>query len=137
MIYRRLRVGFHRFVGFGGTRPTVGIALLLLILHGHTADAKSHAPHVTQEKIGQQYYLAACGSCHGAGKIGGNMATIAEWKTLLADHGKELIELHTDENGTAGIIAYLKGEQFEKEHDRLLTFLQEFANDSESIPTCY
>ncbi len=116
---------------------TLAAGWALIVLFTLNATAKSHAPHVTQEKIGQQYYLAACGSCHGAGKIGGNMATVAEWKALLADHGKELIELHTDENGTAGIIAYLKGKQFEKEHDRLLTFLQEFANDSESIPTCY
>jgi|GEM_PF-2455491 len=109
----------------------------LFLLTGGNAWAKSHAPHVTQEKIGQQYYLAACGSCHGSGKLGGNMATVTEWKALLADHGKELIELHTDENGTEGILAYLKGKQFEKEHDHLLKFLQEFANDSESIPTCY
>jgi hypothetical protein len=56
---------------------------------------------------------------------------------LLSDHARELIELHEDENGTEGIIAYLRGGQFTKEHDHLLTFLQEFANDSESIPTCY
>ncbi len=99
--------------------------------------AKSHAPHVTQEKVGQRYYLKACGSCHGSGKIGGNMATATEWKALLKNGAKELIELHTDENGTEGIIAYLKSPQFAQEHDRLLAFLQEFANDSESIPTCY
>ena len=109
----------------------------LFLLIGGNADAKSHAPHVTQEKIGQQYYLKACSACHGAGKIGGNMATTLEWKELLAHHAKELIELHTDENGTDGIIAYLKSPRFEREHDRLLRFLQEFANDSESIPTCY
>jgi len=127
----------HYFVGIGGTRPAFAVIFLLLISGSPVIRAKSHAPHVTQEKIGQQYYLAACGSCHGAGKIGGNMATVLEWKGLLDNHAKELIELHTDENGTEGIITYLKSPQFEKEHDRLLTFLQEFANDSESIPTCY
>jgi len=137
MIYLRLRVGFHRFVGIRRTRPTVVIAVLLLMLHGNVANAKSHAAHVTQEKIGQQYYLTACSACHGAGKLGGNMATVLEWKGLLADHAKELIELHEDENGTQEILTYLKGEAFTREHDHLLKFLQEFANDSESIPTCY
>ena len=99
--------------------------------------SKSHAPHVTKEKVGQEYYLKACAGCHGAGKLGGNMATVLEWKGLLANHGKELIELHQDENGTQGVINYLKSDNFIKEHDHLLKFLQEFANDSESIPTCY
>ena len=102
-----------------------------------TATTKSHTQHVTQEKIGQTYYLKACANCHGAGKRGGNMATVLEWKGLLADHAKELIELHEDENNTTAIITYLKGDLFDKEHNRLLLFLQEFANDSESIPTCY
>jgi hypothetical protein len=65
------------------------------------------------------------------------MATQLEWKNLLAKHAKELIELHDDENNTAEVITYLKGDRFHKEHDHLLKFLQEFANDSESIPTCY
>ncbi len=110
----------------------ISFVLLFPLLRG-----KSHAPHVTQEKVGQQYYLKACGSCHGPGKLGGNMATVLEWKGLLANHAKALIELHEDENGTQKVIAYLKSDQFTREHDHLLTFLQEFANDSESIPTCY
>ncbi len=113
------------------------IAAALLSLLPVTALAKPHAPHVTQEKIGQQYYLKACSSCHGSGKMGGNMATVSEWKELLDKGGKELIDLHRDENGTKEIIEYLKSERFTKEHNRLLKFLQEFANDSESIPTCY
>jgi mono/diheme cytochrome c family protein len=113
------------------------VLFAFLALTFTTASTKSHAPHVTKEKIGQTYYLKACATCHGAGKLGGNMATVLEWKGLLANHAKELIELHEDENNTAGIIAYLKGEAFTREHDRLLLFLQEFANDSESIPTCY
>ena len=99
--------------------------------------AKPRGKHVVQEKVGQQYYLKACGGCHGPGKLGGNMATQAEWKALLADHAKELIELHEGEANVTALMRYLKGPRFEKEHDRLLRFLQEFANDSESIPTCY
>jgi len=113
------------------------IALLCLALFASSLSAKSHVTHVTQEKVGQQYYLKACSACHGAGKLGGNMGTVLEWKGLLANHAKALIELHEDENNTQGIIMYLKGEAFAKEHDHLLKFLQEFANDSESIPTCY
>jgi hypothetical protein len=114
------------------------IAILLIgLLFAMSLQAKSRGTHVTQEKIGQRYYLSACGSCHGAGKMGGNMAASAEWKALLANHGKELSELHRDENSTQKIILYLNGSQFVKEHDNLLKFLQEFANDSDSIPTCY
>ncbi len=116
--------------------PLVNLLFAFTLLLG-IAGAKSHTPHVTKEKIGQQYYLKACGSCHGSGKMGGNMATVAEWKELLDNNGKELAQLHRDENGTERIIKYLKSDQFTKEHDRLLKFLQEFANDSESIPTCY
>ncbi len=113
------------------------IAVLVLSACLQTAQAKSHSPHVTQEKVGQQYYLKACASCHGAGKMGGNMATVTEWKALLDKNGKELLELHEGEDNTTGVISYIKSEQYAKEHDHLLKFLQEFANDSESIPTCY
>jgi len=99
--------------------------------------ARPRGKHVVKEKTGQQYYLQACSSCHGSGKLGGNMATQEEWKELLSKHGKELIELHEGEENVSGVINYLKSSRFEKEHDRLLKFLQEFANDSESIPTCY
>ncbi len=65
------------------------------------------------------------------------MATQKEWEMLLMNGAKELIELHVDENNTKGVINYLKSEEFKKEHNNLLKFLQEFANDSEAIPTCY
>jgi hypothetical protein len=113
------------------------IFLISIIFPGGINNAKSHTQHVTQEKIGQGYYLKACGSCHGSGKMGGNMATQVEWRELLDKNAKELIELHKDENGTRKIIGYLKSDRFTKEHGHLLKFLQEFANDSESIPTCY
>ncbi|ADV46609.1 cytochrome c [Nitratifractor salsuginis] len=114
--------------------PAVSLALLLT---GTITQARPRGTHVVKEKIGQQYYLKACSACHGAGKLGGNMATQAEWKELLDHHAKELIELHEGEENTTEVIKYLKSPRFGKEHDRLLKFLQEFANDSESIPTCY
>ncbi len=119
-----------RILGIAGI---VGIVTVWSTL----AYAKSHAPHATQEKIGQRYYLHACSKCHGSGKLGGNMATQLEWKELLAGHAAELIDLHRDENGTQGIITYLQSDRFVREYDRLLAFLQEFSNDSENIPTCY
>ena len=102
-----------------------------------TTNAKPRGKHIVKEKEGQKYYLKRCGSCHGSGKIGGNMATQKEWESLLKDGAKELIELHTDEDNTTKVIEYLKSEEFKKEHDALLRFLKEFANDSEAIPTCY
>ena len=110
------------------------ITLLLIIA---TLYAKPRGKHVVKEKVGQQYYLKQCSACHGAGKLGGNMATKLEWKKLLANGAKELIELHIDEGNTTKVIEYLKSKQFNKEHDAILRFLQEFANDSEAIPTCY
>lgn len=110
---------------------------MALLLGIGVLEARERGQHVVKEKIGQQYYLKACSSCHGAGKLGGNMATQSEWKELLDHHARELIELHEGEANTSGVIRYLKSPRFEQEHDRLLKFLQEFANDSESIPTCY
>ena len=115
---------------------TLGFVVLSLLL-GSFAQARPRGQHVVQEKVGQTYYLRECAACHGAGKLGGNMATQSEWKELLSKHAKELIELHEGEQNTTRVIEYLQSPRFEKEHDRLLKFLQEFANDSESIPTCY
>ncbi len=99
--------------------------------------AKPRGEHIVKEKEGQKYYIKQCSSCHGSGKLGGNMATKKEWEMLLANGAKELIELHKDEDNTTSVIKYLKSKQFKKEKDALLRFLQEFANDSEAIPTCY
>jgi len=111
--------------------------ILICILLLTTSYSKSRGEHVVKEKEGQKYYLKRCSKCHGAGKLGGNMATKKEWQMLLSNGAKELISLHKDEENTASIIKYLKSTQFSKEHDALLRFLQEFANDSEAIPTCY
>lgn len=111
--------------------------LITLLAIFATLYAKPRGKHVVKEKVGQQFYLKHCSACHGAGKLGGNMATKLEWKKLLENGAKELIELHTDEDNTTKVIEYLKSKQFKKEHDAILRFLQEFANDSEAIPTCY
>jgi mono/diheme cytochrome c family protein len=106
-------------------------------------DAKDRGTHVTREKVGQQYYLKACATCHGDGKIAGNMATQREWKALLDANASELIYLHEDvysdkaEKDAVPAIMYLQSEQFAKEKRKLLKFLQEFASDSPDIPTCY
>ena len=111
--------------------------VLIVALILSSTFAKPRGKHVVKEKVGQKYYLKACSSCHKAGKLGGNMATKKEWEMLLSNGAKELIELHIDENNTTNVIKYLKSKKFKKEHDALLRFLQEFANDSEAIPTCY
>jgi len=120
-------------------------SLLILSLIATTAllNAKVRGKHVTREKIGQQYYLKACATCHGEGKIGGNMATQREWKALLDANASELIYLHEDvysdkaKKDAVPAINYLQSEQFAKEKRKLLKFLQEFASDSPDIPTCY
>ena len=119
------------------------LLILSLILSTTLLDAKERGKHVTREKIGQQYYLKACATCHGEGKIAGNMATQREWKALLDANASELIYLHEDvysdkkETNAVPAIQYLQSAQFVKEKRRLLKFLQEFASDSPDIPTCY
>ena len=97
----------------------------------------SRKPHITKEKIGQKYYLKRCSSCHGSGNRGGNLDSIQGWRSEFKDGAKLLIEDHKDEDNTANIINYLQSDDFQKEKKRLLKFLQEFAYDSETIPTCY
>jgi len=119
------------------------IILLILLLGITTVHAKKRGTHVTREKVGQSYYLKSCGTCHGDGKIAGNMATQREWKALLDANASELIYLHEDvysgkkERDATPAITYLKSTDFTKEKRKLLKFLQEFASDSPDIPTCY
>lgn len=118
------------------------ILLLVLMLGTIPLHAKPRGKHVVREKVGQQYYLHACSQCHGAGKLGGNMATQREWKALLDANASELIYLHEDVYDKAPkdateAIDYLKSQRFAKEKRKLLKFLQEFASDSPDIPTCY
>lgn len=115
--------------------------LLLLVLLSSlfsvsTAFAKKKK-YVTKEKVGQEYYINRCSTCHGSGSRGGNLYSINEWERIYSKNGKELIYLHEDEDDTQNIIKYIKSENFEKEKTRMLKFIQEFAYDSETIPTCY
>jgi hypothetical protein len=97
----------------------------------------SRKPHITKEKIGQKYYLKRCSSCHGSGNRGGNLYSISEWKENFNNNGKELIELHDGEDNVQNVIKYIKSNSFKKESEKMLKFIQEFAYDSETIPTCY
>ncbi len=116
---------------------------LVILLATTYIQAKERGKHVTREKVGQQYYLKACASCHGDGKLAGNMATQREWKALLDANASELIYLHEEvypdkkEKNAVVAISYLKSKQFKQEERKLLKFLQEFASDSPDIPTCY
>ena len=110
--------------------------IILLLLNFSVAFAKPLS-HITKEKLGQEYYLKRCSSCHGEGNRGGNINSINEWKEVFANNAKELIELHDGEDNVEKVISYLKSDDFKKESPRILILLQEFAYDSELIPTCY
>jgi len=86
-----------------------------------------------KEKKGQRYYLQRCGKCHGSGKMWGNVATQAEWKSFFTTDIKDLKDFHQD---NPEVLKYLNSEVFKKEKGRVYRFLQEFASDSESIPSC-
>ena len=111
------------------------IIILILIFSFTNLNAR-YKEHVTKQLKGQEYYLKACSACHGDGNRGGNLYSIIEWKYLFFDNGKDLIKLHIGEDGTKNIIKYLQSKKFQHEKKKLLKFLQEFAYDSDTIPTC-
>lgn len=113
------------------------LTLVLLTFSFQITNAETKFRHVTKEKRGQSYYLQRCSDCHGNGSRGANIYSIAEWKTLFSNNAQELIELHEFEDNTKEILQYLKSDDFTKESAKMLKFIQEFAYDSELIPTCY
>ena len=86
-----------------------------------------------KEKRGQKYYLKRCSSCHGTGRMWGSVATQDEWKSFFTDDVKDLKDFHKDE---PRVVKYINSDAFKKEKGRMYRFLQEFASDSESIPSC-
>ncbi|NPA74233.1 MAG: hypothetical protein GXO12_05920 [Epsilonproteobacteria bacterium] len=86
-----------------------------------------------REKKGQKYYLKRCSSCHGSGKMWGNVATKEEWKSFFTIDIKDLKEFHQD---NPEVLKYIDSKEFKKEKARMYRFLQEFASDSETIPSC-
>lgn len=113
------------------------IALFLVCILAPTAyAAKKRGAYATKNLVGQDYYLNACSSCHGEGSRGGNMASIREWKEIFSKNAQELLDLHVDDEESLNVVKYLKSETFKKESKLMREFLQEFAYDSENIPTC-
>ena len=82
---------------------------------------------------GQRYYLQNCKECHGKGNRGGGLTSMEGWDNYFKNDGEKLIAFHPD---LPAVLAYLKGDKFKKHQKSLLPFLQEFANDSPSIPSC-
>ena len=121
---------------FTGLNMRNSFILFLVILLGVTTSQARLKTYVTKEKVGQKYYLKQCASCHGEGNRGGNLDSIMGWEKSFKDNGVELISLHTDEENTQSVINYLKSEDFTKEKRKLINFLQEFAYDSATIPSC-
>lgn len=113
------------------SNKTISI-LVLLIIFVDFAVAKKRGVYATKNIQGQNYYLNRCSKCHGDGNMGGNIASVTEWKMFFENDGKELLFYHDDKN----IKKYIKSEKFKKESKNMLKFLQEFAYDSEFIPTC-
>jgi cytochrome c553 len=111
--------------------------LIIALLFSLTSLEARYKKHITKQLKGQEYYLKHCAACHGDGNRGGNLYSIEEWKTIFANNGKELIALHDGEDNIEQIMIYLKSDEFKQQNQNMLKFIQEFAYDSESIPTCY
>jgi len=111
-------------------------AFFFLIVASNLNAAKVRGEYATKNLIGQEYYMNRCATCHGEGNRGGNMASIREWKNIFSNNGKELFFFHEDDDELLSLLQYIKSQKFKKESTLLLPFLQEFAYDSENIPTC-
>ncbi len=119
-------------------KTTLFTALILLstLFSSSLFASKIRGEYATKNIVGQDYYLKRCSSCHGEGSRGGNMASIREWKQLFSNSALELKELHLDDDTTVEIVKYFEGGEFKKESKLMMKLLQEFAYDSEHIPTC-
>ncbi|MEA2018042.1 MAG: cytochrome c [Campylobacterota bacterium] len=110
--------------------------IVLLLIFSITNLHARYKEHVTKQIKGQEYYLNACASCHGEGNRGGNLYSVREWKKIFAARGRDLIELHDGEDDTQKVMQYLKSKKFKNQSAKMLKFIQEFAYDSDTIPTC-
>jgi len=110
--------------------------IFILTLSFNLEAGKIRGEYTTKNLKGQEYYLKMCASCHGDGSRGGNMASIREWETIFANNASELSYFHEDDEESIETIIYIKSNLFKKQSKLMLEFLQEFAYDSEHIPTC-
>jgi len=62
-----------------------------------------------------------------------NAANMQEGKDFLSKDVYKLKSFHTK---NPKFLIYLNSNDFKKEKNRMIRFLQEFASDSESIPSC-
>lgn len=112
------------------------LIISLLLLPVSLSAAKKRGEHATKNLKGQEYYLNRCSNCHGEASRGANMSSIREWKALFTKNASELIEIHLDDEENKDILSYFNSDDFKKEEKQMLKLLQEFAYDSEYIPTC-
>ena len=110
--------------------------IILFLSFSFLHAAKSRTTYATKNIIGQDNYLDKCSSCHGDASRGGNVASIREWKIIFSNNASELITIHLDDEENNNILLYLKSNNFKKQSKLILELLQEFAYDSENIPTC-
>lgn len=112
------------------------VFLLLLLTLTNANAARKRGEYATKNLAGQDLYLEKCSSCHGEGSRGGNMASIREWKVIFSENALELKDLHLDDEESKNVVTYLNSNEFKNSSEQMLKFLQEFAYDSEHIPTC-
>ncbi|PLY04200.1 MAG: hypothetical protein C0625_17220 [Arcobacter sp.] len=110
--------------------------LVIVILSLNLNAAKNRGEYATKNFEGQNSYLKNCSSCHGEGSRGGNMASIREWKNIFSNNAIELLYFHEEDDESKKLNIYIKSDTFKKQSKEMLKFLQEFAYDSEHIPTC-
>ncbi len=113
----------------------INIIIISLILSVTLSHARLKS-FVTKQLEGQEYYLKQCSLCHGSGNRGANLYSASEWKDIFSNNGKELYDLHDGEDDVEDVMKYIKSDKFKKNSKKMLLFIQDFAYDSDGIPTC-
>ncbi|HQS66380.1 MAG TPA: cytochrome c [Sulfuricurvum sp.] len=81
---------------------------------------------------GQKTYLKTCKTCHGNGTKGAAMHTQAEWESLFANGGENIVKQHAGSKAEG----FFTGKGFENSAQDLRDFLFEYGNDSGNVPSC-
>ena len=84
---------------------------------------------------GQRVFSKHCVKCHGRQEFI-ESKTQREWKKLMRNKGKKLVEIHLKSKKAKKSWKYFKSKRFQKKAKHLRDFLVEYAKDSGRVPAC-
>ena len=84
---------------------------------------------------GQRVFSKHCVKCHGRQDFI-ESKTRKQWKKLMRQKGKRLIEIHLKSKKAKKSWRYFKSSKFKRKARHLRDFLVEYAKDSGKVPAC-